>query len=278
MSQFNGGRWGLVASTIWLLAGACSSNDSPKGMTTGGSGGAAAGSGGSSDASSGSAGSDAAGGASTGTGGGAPTGSGGASASGGSTGSGGGAAADARSDGTTGTGGSSGTGGAVKPDSGPGDLGGGTGGASGDAGNGVSCPATGLAGAGVVKVTKNGTTFALTRDGAAYYIKGIAGGSNLGLAQQYGVNSTRTFSSDGAMAILDSARSHCMTVLLGIELSKDPNDYANAGYTAGKRAEVTSLLSTIKSHPALLMWALATRPTWAPTRSRPGRSSASWRS
>ncbi|MEA2699576.1 MAG: hypothetical protein QOI66_3847 [Myxococcales bacterium] len=274
MSQFKGVRWGLVASTIWLLAGACGSNDSPKGMTTG-TGGSASGSGGGSDTNSGSGGAGGAG-ATTGTGGAAATGSGGASSgSGGSAtgsgGAGGGAPVDAGSGGTTGTGGSSGTGGAVKPDGGPGDLGGGTGGASGDAGNGSSCPATGLSGAGVVKVAKNGATFALTRDGAAYYIKGIAGGANLALAQQYGVNSTRTFGSDGAMGILDGAKSHCMTVLLGIELSKDPNDYANAGYTAGKRAEVTSLLSTIKNHPALLMWALGnetnlgadTQPAWA---------------
>ena len=104
------------------------------------------------------------------------------------------------------------------------------------------CPATGLSGAGQVKVVKSGATFFLTRDGNPYYIKGIAGGANLTLAQQYGVNSTRTFSSSGAVGILDGARSHCMTVLLGIELSKDPADYANAEYTDGKRAEVTSLL------------------------------------
>ncbi|HVY26476.1 MAG TPA: hypothetical protein VHB79_07970 [Polyangiaceae bacterium] len=129
------------------------------------------------------------------------------------------------------------------------------GGGGGMAGGATTCPA-GLTGAGVVKVMKNNGTFSLTRDGAPYYIKGIAGGSNLALAQQYGVNSTRTFGSDGIAGILDDAKSHCMTVLLGIGLSQKPEDYSNADFTNGKRAEVTSLLATIKDHPALLMWAL----------------------
>ncbi len=158
----------------------------------------------------------------------------------------------------TGSGGSggaepNGTGGAG---SGPAGAGGGSGGAAGTAGDGGSSCSTGLAGAGQVKIVKNATTFSMTRDGASYYIKGIAGGSNLTLAQQYGVNSIRTFSSNGAAPFLDDAKSHCMTVLLGIELSKMAGDYNNAEYIAGKRAEVTNLLATIKTHPALLMWAL----------------------
>jgi hypothetical protein len=156
------------------------------------------------------------------------------------------------------TGGAS-TGGSVATSGAGGGAGdGGSGGGAagtGGAGGSPSC-AAGLGGAGVVKVVKNGTMFSLTRDGEPYYIKGIAGGSNLALAQQYGVNSTRTFGSDGAQGILDAAKSHCMTVLLGIGLSQNPDDYYNSDFTDGKRAEVMSLLSTIKGHPALLMWAL----------------------
>lgn len=96
----------------------------------------------------------------------------------------------------------------------------------------------------------------MTRDGVPYYIKGIDGAANLDLAQRSGVNSSRTFSSDGAMALLDTAASHCMTVLLGIDLSNKPADYTNATFLAAKRAEVTNLLATVKTHPALLMWAI----------------------
>ena len=151
---------------------------------------------------------------------------------------------------TSGAGGGAGDGGSAGGVAGSGTAGGG-----GMGGGTLTCP-SGLGGAGIVKVAKNAGMFSLTRDGAPYYIKGIAGGSNLALAQQYGVNSTRTFGSDGAAAILDDAKSHCMTVLLGIGLSQQPGDYDNPDFTNGKRAEVMSLLSTIKGHPALLMWAL----------------------
>ena len=101
---------------------------------------------------------------------------------------------------------------------------------------------------------KNGTAFSMTRDGAPYYVKGIDGAANLDLAQRSGVNSIRTFDSTGAMALLDNAASHCMTVSLGVSLSNMSGDYNNETYKAGKRAEVTSLLATIKNHPALLTW------------------------
>ncbi|HEY1532378.1 MAG TPA: glycoside hydrolase family 2 TIM barrel-domain containing protein [Polyangiaceae bacterium] len=160
----------------------------------------------------------------------------------------GGVAGSSGSAGASGSGGASGSAGA--------SGGGGTSGSAGSVGVVPACPATGLSGAGQVKIVKSGTTFSMTRDGAPMYIKGIAGGSDLPLAQHYGVNSTRTFSSDGATGILDDAKNNCMTVLLGISLSQTPGDYTNAQFTNGKRAEVTALLASIKNHPALLMWAL----------------------
>jgi hypothetical protein len=96
----------------------------------------------------------------------------------------------------------------------------------------------------------------MTRDGAPYYVKGIAGGANLDLAQRSGANSIRTFNSGGAQALLDTAASRCMTVLLGIDLSNMPADYTNQTFLSAKRAEVTNLLATVKNHPALLMWAV----------------------
>jgi hypothetical protein len=113
-----------------------------------------------------------------------------------------------------------------------------------------------MEGPGQVQIVRNGTAFEMMRDGVPYYIKGIAGGANLPLAQQYGANSTRTYSSNGAAGALDRARTRCMTVLLGVSLSQVPADYANPTYLASKRTEVTNLLATIKTHPALLMWAL----------------------
>jgi hypothetical protein len=96
----------------------------------------------------------------------------------------------------------------------------------------------------------------LKNDGVPYYIKGIDGGANLNLAQQYGVNSLRTYNSNNAMGNLNNAASRCMTVLLGIELSQVAADYTNPTFLDAKRAEVTNLLATVKTHRALLMWAL----------------------
>jgi hypothetical protein len=151
---------------------------------------------------------------------------------------------------TTGSGGAAGSGGTGT--GGKGDAGT----PSGDGGGVATCPATGLSGMGRVQIAGGGTNFTMTRDGVPYYVKGIAGGSHLDLAQQYGANSIRTFNSNGAMALLDAAASRCMTVLLGIELSNMPADYTNATFLAAKRTEVTNLLATVKSHPALLMWAV----------------------
>ena len=119
-----------------------------------------------------------------------------------------------------------------------------------------ACSSGGLAGPGHVRITKTGTTFSLTRDGAPYYIKGFAGQTRMAIAQTAGANSTRTFSSNAALEVLDGARSRCMTVMLGIQLSQKPEDYEDPAYTAGKRAEVAGLLSSVADHPALLMWAL----------------------
>jgi hypothetical protein len=112
------------------------------------------------------------------------------------------------------------------------------------------------AGPGHTSIVKNASGFALMRDGAPYYIKGIAGQARIEAAPQYGANSTRTYSSGNAASVLDSANRQCMTVMLGIDLSKDPTQYTNARYLGDKRNEVTSLLSRIKDHPALLAWAL----------------------
>jgi hypothetical protein len=123
----------------------------------------------------------------------------------------------------------------------------------GDGGTGA-CPVTGIGGAGHVLISKVGTAFTMTRDGLPYYVKGIDGAANLDLAQRSGVNSIRTFDSNGAQALLDNAASHCMTVSLGVSLSNMPADYTNQTYLAGKRTEVTNLLATLKNHPSLLTW------------------------
>jgi hypothetical protein len=253
-------RLGLAASVIGLVAVACS--DTPGEKTTSGPAGTGGGSGTGTTLATGSgtgtgSGTMSGGSTTTSAGSGPATGSAGSAASttGGGSGGGGGAGPTGGTGGATGGGsaGSGGTGAGGKADAGPGGSGG-TGGTSVDGGGGTTCPATGLAGAGQVRIVKNGTTFSMTRDGVPYYVKGIDGAANLDLAQRSGVNSLRTFDSTGAQALLDNAASHCMTVSLGVSLSNMPGDFTNETFKAAKRAEVTNLLATIKNHPALLTW------------------------
>ncbi len=224
-------RWGLVICVLGGIATACGVAEAPIDRTMGAGGSSGAG----------------------GNSSGGPTTSTGGSAGTGTTGTGTTTSSMAAGGSTSGVGGAGGS---------PGAGGAGTGG-NADAGGvrpgdgGVTpCPATGLAGAGQVQITPSGTTFTMTRDGVPFYIKGIAGGANLNLAQQYGVNSLRLYNSNNAMGNLNNAASHCMTVLLGIELSQTAADYTNPTFLAAKRTEVTNLLATVKTHRALLMWAL----------------------
>ncbi|HEV3189638.1 MAG TPA: hypothetical protein VGY54_04030, partial [Polyangiaceae bacterium] len=259
MVYFERARSALVASALGLALSACGAQSTPAAHGTNGPSGGA---GGTSSASGGSTagGSPGAAGSNPGTSGGsAATSTGGTGGTGPSTtttagSAGAGGSGDIDGGATDGSGGAGGSGGAAAG----GRADGGTGGTPlNDGGTGLSaCPATGLGGAGHVQISRSGTSFTMTRDGVPYYIKGIDGAANLDLAQRSGVNSSRTFTSDGAMALLDTAASHCMTVLLGIDLSNMPADYTNATFLAAKRAEVTNLLATVKTHPALLMWAI----------------------
>jgi hypothetical protein len=113
-----------------------------------------------------------------------------------------------------------------------------------------------LVGPGYVTIVRSGTTFTLLRDGVPYYIKGFGGQTRLELAQQYGGNSTRTYTSANAGRTLDTVRSRGITLLLGIDLSKASGDYSNETYKTTKRTELANLLTSYKNHPALLMWAL----------------------
>jgi hypothetical protein len=107
-----------------------------------------------------------------------------------------------------------------------------------------------------VRIAQQATTFTLLRDDQPYYIRGINGQAHMDLAAGYGANSTHTYGSDNAAGVLDDAKSHGMTVMLGIELSQKPESYADEGFKNTKRKEVTDLLANHKDHPALLMWAL----------------------
>ena len=75
--------------------------------------------------------------------------------------------------------------------------------------------------------TPNG--FELLRDGKPYYIKGVGGSTNLERAKEYGANSLRTWSAEGAKEILDKAHSLGLTVCVGLWVQHERHgfDYSN---------------------------------------------------
>jgi hypothetical protein len=73
-----------------------------------------------------------------------------------------------------------------------------------------------LKGAGHVSTRLKNGNWILLRDGKPFYIKGVGGDVHLDIASKYGANSLRTWGANNAGAILDSAASYGMTVLLGI--------------------------------------------------------------
>lgn len=107
-----------------------------------------------------------------------------------------------------------------------------------------------------VTIARHDDGYRLYRGGQPYYIKGIGGSRRLGLAANAGANSVRCWGSDNAGNLLDRAREHEMTVMLGIWLSHNPADYLDPDYKRLKTEEVQRVLNAHRQHPALLMWAL----------------------
>ena len=225
----------------WLTAALAACSSSGDAASTAGAG-ASAGAAGASAGSGGQSGkSGAAGGA--GQPGGGKSGSGGAPA---------GSAGKAGASGVAGQGGKAGASGAAGQGSQAGVGGAASGGAAGNGGSGGGP----LTGPGHVRIEAKAAGFTLLRDDAPYFIRGVGGQTRIERAAQAGANSTRTWGSENASTVLDTAKANGMTVLLGIWLDHNPASYGDDAYKNARRKELQGLLDQHKNHPALLMWAL----------------------
>ena len=104
--------------------------------------------------------------------------------------------------------------------------------------------------------TPNG--FEFLRDGKPYFIKGVGGSTNLERAKEYGANSLRTWSAEGAKEILDKAHSLGLTVCVGLWVQHERHgfDYSNKVATDLQLKAFERTIDELKDHPALLMWAV----------------------
>lgn len=107
-----------------------------------------------------------------------------------------------------------------------------------------------------VEVVQKDGKWQLLRGGEPYYVNGVGGKDYLEEAAAYGANSLRTWSPDGAQAILDEAQSKGLTVLMGLWVGQERQgfDYDNPKAVKGQLEGFREVVKTFKDHPALLMW------------------------
>ncbi|RZM25294.1 MAG: DUF4434 domain-containing protein [Pedobacter sp.] len=109
-----------------------------------------------------------------------------------------------------------------------------------------------------VAVVKKGTGYQLMRGGKPYFIKGAGGMDYLDRVAAYGGNSIRTWGTNNAKKILDSAHKHGLTVLMGLPVTAERHgfNYSDAEAVKKQFELVRQEVLKYKDHPALLAWGI----------------------
>jgi beta-galactosidase/beta-glucuronidase len=111
-----------------------------------------------------------------------------------------------------------------------------------------------------VEVIQSKGRFRLYRNGQPYVIKGVCvlDATYLRQAKESGANSIRTYGTDNAGEILDSAAALGLTVTLGLYLphAAIDMDYRDQKAVALQIEQVRKEVMKYKNHPALLMWGI----------------------
>lgn len=108
------------------------------------------------------------------------------------------------------------------------------------------------------EVRKTPEGFQLYRGGELYFVKGAGGSGYPARIAAYGGNSIRTWGSNGADKILDTAAKYGLTVLLGLDVARERHGF-NYDDTAAVRKQLDKLRQEVlkyKDHPALLAWGI----------------------
>jgi hypothetical protein len=109
-----------------------------------------------------------------------------------------------------------------------------------------------------VEIKKSGSQFTLLRGGAPFYIYGAGGDWYLDRLAAYGGNSIRTWSADNALAILDKAHAHGLTVMLGFWVQHERHgfDYNNRSAVEKQFEKFRDIVVQVRDHPALLLYGI----------------------
>lgn len=109
-----------------------------------------------------------------------------------------------------------------------------------------------------VVIKKEGARFQLFRNGQPYFVKGAGGSAYPGRIAAYGGNSIRTWGSNKAQQVLDTAQKYGLTVLMGLDVARERHGF-DYNDTAAVRKQLEKLRSEVlkyKNHPALLAWGI----------------------
>jgi len=109
-----------------------------------------------------------------------------------------------------------------------------------------------------VEVRRNGDAYQLLRDGKPYFVKGGGGTGYFSRLAAYGGNSIRTWGTQNAAQILDSAQKNGITVLMGLGVTPERHGFNYDDPAAVKKQfeRIKAYVLKFKDHPALLAWGI----------------------
>ena len=109
-----------------------------------------------------------------------------------------------------------------------------------------------------VEVKKTEKGFELLRGGKPYFVKGAGGSSYFHRVAANGGNSIRTWGTNGAKGILDSAQQNGLTVMMGLWVAPERHGF-NYDDTVAVRKQFEKAKADVmkyKDHPAMLSWGI----------------------
>ncbi len=109
-----------------------------------------------------------------------------------------------------------------------------------------------------VEVKKTEKGFELLRGGKPYFVKGAGGTAYFHRVAANGGNSVRTWGTDGAKEILDSAQQNGLTVMMGLWVAPERHGFNYDDPAAVKKQfeRAKAEVMKYKDHPALLTWGI----------------------
>ena len=122
-----------------------------------------------------------------------------------------------------------------------------------------------------VEVVGESGAFQLLRDGEPYVVKGAGvAGMDLATVAARGGNSVRTWGVEMALATLDAAARHGLTVSLTLPVVSERHgfDYDDEQAVAAQRQRVEAIVRRYRDHPALLAWIIGNELNFGHTNPR----------